>query len=94
MAEITRRVRPRTGGLGRVDDQGLLPVEGRRKSLIVLSTGKKLSPEPVELAISATAPFHGAPRDYPAFITPTLKIKRDALLAWLGPAVGEVFGAA
>jgi long-chain acyl-CoA synthetase len=38
----------------------LLRVEGRKKHLMVLSTGKKLSPEPIEAAIASAPPFEGA----------------------------------
>jgi long-chain acyl-CoA synthetase len=123
--------------------------------VLVLSTGKKLSPEPIELAIASAPPFlgavllgegrpfvsaavfvareelsrlaaagkdaavellprvraalgafsefeipkrllviPGAPTDHPALVTPTLKVKRDALLAWLGPAVAQVYASA
>lgn len=142
----------RTGDLARQDEQGQLWVEGRSKNLLMLSTGKKLSPEPIEKAIAAREPFRGVvlfgegrpfvaaavfvergaldrlaatgreassellkrahaaldafseyekpkkllvipgePQDYPDLLTPTLKIRRDALLAWLGPAASEVF---
>jgi long-chain acyl-CoA synthetase len=50
----------RTGDLARLDPDGALVVEGRSKHLIVLSTGKKLSPEPIEQAIASAAPFQGA----------------------------------
>lgn len=50
----------RTGDLAAVDADGLLRLEGRKKHLLVLSTGKKLSPEPIEQAIAAAAPFEGA----------------------------------
>ena len=50
----------RTGDLARLDADGTLKVIGRTKSLLVLSTGKKLSPEPIEQAIAAVAPFEGA----------------------------------
>jgi long-chain acyl-CoA synthetase len=144
----------RTGDIARVDGEGFLRVEGRKKHLLVLSTGKKLSPEPIEEAISSTAPFQGAvllgegrpfvaaavfvareelarlaaagkdaavellpraraalaafsdyekpkrllviagaPTDHPSLVTPTLKVKRDAAIAWLGAAVGELYGA-
>jgi long-chain acyl-CoA synthetase len=145
----------RTGDIGRLDDEGVLRIEGRKKAVLVLSTGKKLSPEPIEQAIASAPPFQGAvllgegrpfvaaavfvareevsrlaavgkdaavellprvraalqafsefeipkrllvipgaPSDHPALVTPTLKLKRDALLAWLGPAVAEVYGVA
>jgi long-chain acyl-CoA synthetase len=145
----------RTGDLVRVDAEGLLRVDGRKKNLLVLSTGKKLSPEPIEQALAAAPPFEGAvllgegrpfvaaavfvareelarlaaagkdaaeellpraraalaafseferpkrllvipgaPTDHPALLTPTLKVKRDALLAMLGGAVSAIYEAA
>ena len=69
-ATSSRRTRrapsPRTASTApatraRIDDEGFLRVEGRKKYLLVLSTGKKLTPEPIELAISGdAAPFQGA----------------------------------
>lgn len=50
----------RTGDVARFDEEGFLRVEGRKKHLMVLSTGKKLSPEPIEAAIASAAPFEGA----------------------------------
>ncbi|MDI9629914.1 MAG: AMP-binding protein, partial [Acidobacteriota bacterium] len=142
----------RTGDLGRLDDEGWLWIEGRSKNMLALSTGKKLSPEPIEQAIAACDPFRaavlfgegrpfvaaavfvdraaldrfgaagldaerellaplhaalgafsdhekpkrlavlpGEPADYPELLTPTLKIRRDVLLARLGPAAEELF---
>jgi long-chain acyl-CoA synthetase len=49
-----------TGDVVRVQDDGALRVEGRKKHLLVLSTGKKLSPEPIETAIAAARPFEAA----------------------------------
>jgi long-chain acyl-CoA synthetase len=50
----------RTGDLASFEEDGTLRVEGRKKNLLVLSTGKKLSPEPIEQVIAATSPFTGA----------------------------------
>ena len=50
----------RTGDRARIDEEGFLRVEGRKKHLLVLSTGKKLAPEPLEQAIAGTPPFEGA----------------------------------
>jgi long-chain acyl-CoA synthetase len=142
----------RTGDRARIDDEGCLRIEGRKKHLLVLSTGKKLAPEPLELAIAGTPPFQGAvllgegrpfvsaavfvapdflarlaaegrdaaeallpavraalhafsdyekpkkllilpgsPADHPSIITPTLKVKRAALLELLGPRLAELY---
>jgi long-chain acyl-CoA synthetase len=142
----------RTGDLATIRDDGSLWITGRKKHLMVLSTGKKIAPEPIETAVAAAAPFQGAvllgegrpfvaaavfvpqeeltrleahghraadallplaraaldhfsehekpkklliipgtPQDYPALITPTLKVKRDAILAFLGAKVAELY---
>ena len=131
----------RTGDLAALEADGTLTVVGRKKSLLVLSTGKKLSPEPIEAALAAVPPLAGAvlagdghpfvaaavfvprpelarlealgdepagrlleqmrgalshlseyerpkrlvvipgaPSDYPDLLTPSLKLKRDAVL--------------
>jgi long-chain acyl-CoA synthetase len=142
----------RTGDLATIRPDGSLWITGRKKHLMVLSTGKKIAPEPIETAVAAAAPFQGAvllgegrpfvavavfvlqeeldrllargltaaeallpqaraalgafsehekpkqllvipgtPQDYPALITPTLKMKRDATLAFLGVRVAELY---
>lgn len=142
----------RTGDVVRVEADGSLTVEGRKKHLMVLSTGKKLSPEPIEAAIASARPFEGAvlvgegrpfvsvavfvgkdelarleaqgldpaeallprvrdalagfseyekpkrvvvipggPQDHPALVTPTLKVKREALLESIQSSLRAVY---
>jgi long-chain acyl-CoA synthetase len=33
----------------------------------------------------------GAPSDHPSLITPTLKLKREAMVAWLGTSVARLY---
>ncbi|MFA5127357.1 MAG: long-chain fatty acid--CoA ligase [Patescibacteria group bacterium] len=44
----------KTGDLGFIDADGFLTIIGRAKDMIVLSTGKKVFPEPIENALNAT----------------------------------------
>jgi long-chain acyl-CoA synthetase len=142
----------RTGDLARFEPDGALRVEGRKKHLLVLSTGKKFTPEPVEQALASASPFEGAvllgegrpyvaaavfvareviarlasegrdaaeallpraraalegfaeferpkrlvviaggPQDYPGLLTPTLKIRREAVMALLGASMGALW---
>ncbi len=43
----------KTGDLGSVDAEGFLRIIGRKKEILVLSTGKKVAPLPIEAALGA-----------------------------------------
>lgn len=142
----------RTGDTASLDEAGWLRVTGRKKHILVLSTGKKIAPEPLETLLASAPPFRGAvllgegqpfvsavvfvapeelaryaalgrdaatellpraravlaafsehekprrllvlsgePQDYPVLVTPTLKVRREALLAFLGRAVTDLY---
>jgi long-chain acyl-CoA synthetase len=50
----------RTGDLAALDDDGFVYIRGRKKELIVLSTGKKVSPTRVESLLMASPLIHQA----------------------------------
>ena len=44
----------RTGDFARIDDEGFIYIIGRKKNIIVLSTGKNVQPEEIETALDAS----------------------------------------
>lgn len=144
----------RTGDVAELDAEGWLRIVGRKKHLMVLTTGKKIPPEPLETAIASQEPFEGAvllgdgqayvtaavfvreehlaplkaegkdpaeallpvaletlgafseyekpkrlliipgaPTDYPDLITPTLKLRRPAVLRFLKDEIATLYAA-
>ena len=71
----------------RIDERGELRVEGRKKHLLVLSTGKKLSPEPIEAAIASARPFEGAVLlgEGRPFVSAAVFVGREELARLAGP---------
>lgn len=71
----------RTGDLGHLDQDGYLFIKGRKKNIFVLSTGKKVFPEPIELKLRQSLPIADAVLigDQMAFIAAGLFIPHDEL---------------
>ena len=79
----------KTGDLGNVDAEGFLCITGRKKEILVLSTGKKVAPLPIEAALCAGpwiehAMLYGEGR---SFITALFTV-RDAPLRLLADREG------
>ncbi|HMK73908.1 MAG TPA: AMP-binding protein [Myxococcaceae bacterium] len=71
----------RTGDLVSLDADGWLRIVGRKKHLMVLATGKKVPPEPLEIALGSAPPFEGAMMlgDDRPFVAAVVFVPRDEL---------------
>lgn len=71
----------RTGDIGWIDDLGYLFITGRKKHILVLSTGKKISPEPIELKLCEALPITGSVLigDEQAFVSAALFMTQETL---------------
>ena len=85
----------KTGDLGELDGEGWLHITGRKKHLLVLSTGKKVAPEPLETALGSTPPFEGALLlgDGRPFVTAAVFVPRGELAPVEGGKEGPGRGA-
>ncbi|MEV4742783.1 long-chain fatty acid--CoA ligase [Streptomyces sp. NPDC049555] len=84
-----------TGDVGSLDQDGYLRITGRKKDLIITSSGKNLAPAPVEAALQQSrwvsrAVMIGDRRPYPVAL---LTLDAEEIAAWAARE-GVVFGAA
>jgi long-chain acyl-CoA synthetase len=80
-----------SGDLGFLDDAGRLRITGRKKDLIITSSGKNVAPQDIETALSAEALISQAVvvGDGRPYLTALLALDVQAVLARLGPGIAR-----
>jgi long-chain acyl-CoA synthetase len=83
-----------SGDLGEIDDDGYLSVTGRKKDLIITSSGKNISPSNIETALRETrwisqAVVYGDDRPYLVALLTLDPEEREALASHIGLESGE-----
>jgi long-chain acyl-CoA synthetase len=81
----------RSGDLGRLDDEGRLHITGRKKDLIITSSGKNVAPQDIETALSAE-PFISQAvvvGDGRPYLTALIALDAQAVTARLGPGIAQ-----